>query len=385
MPLVLVVTLLIPLVQSLTHFAPEKSLYGYTDPVPEKPTSYVRAFFNKKLQLWVEQYFNSHLGFRGFLIRSFNELNFALFHETHNSKIQIIATKKHGLYSNLAINGLNSHILNKKSLEQQYQEDAEQLLKVQNFLESQGKYFTVIIASSKIYVYPEELGDRYLVGGSSHLFERAVDFATIYKKAGVHVIDSGPLLRDLVKNTGIETHPASGVHWNLYAGCVVAAKVLNKAQKKIPNILQIDCGKDQQIKPSLFSIDTDVYQLLNVWSGHGLLATTTVPTVSVKNPAGLRPNIVMIGDSFSDQIFFAWQSAQVYSEYVISGYFRARSVFSSSTETNNSIEGDIQKQIMADITKGDLVILEMVDYNVPRRTYGFADYFLGQSEFRVAA
>lgn len=381
MPLALIALLIIPFIQMVTKFYPEKtSLYGYTDPIVEKPAGLINAFFNKKLQAWAEQQFNSHLGFRASLIRTFNEFNFKIFHETSNSRVQILSTKKHGLYSNLTINSLNDNILNKNVLEKQYQNEAQELLKVQNELAKQGKFFEVVIASSKAYVYPEELGSRYLVGGASNIFERAADFGQILKANGVNVIDSGPLLRELVKKTGIEMHPVPGVHWNFYAGCLIASKILDDSQVLFPDVVKIKCGIDQQVKPSLYTVDTDGYQLLNVWSELGLLKQTTIPSdVITINPEALHPKIVLIGDSFSGQIRSAWDTANIYSSFVMSNYFQTREVRGEDADKAKLPTDDkqtISDQVMSDIAKSNIIVLQMVDYNIARRNYGFADYFI---------
>ncbi|CDZ76217.1 hypothetical protein BN59_00484 [Legionella massiliensis] len=376
MPIALVLLLLVPLVQFATHiYSERKPLYGYTPPIKEKPANLTAAFFNKKLQPWIEQYFNTHLGFRAYLIRSYNELNFKLFRETSNAQIPIFATKGRGLYISDTVNNLNVNILNKDALEKQYQAEAKELLKVQTALAAQGKFFEVVIATSKAYAYPEELGSRYLVGGSANVFTRVADFAQILKRSGVNVVDSGPILRDLIHRTGVETHPVSGVHWNRYSGCVIASKILEDSRSLFSDIAKINCGAEQRIWPNLFMIDTDGYQLLNVWSKMGLLRKTTIPTVKGLTKDALRPKIVFIGDSFSDQINEAWKDADILSSITRSNYFQT---YQESTAENGTVTKDqnIGEQVMAAIAKSDIVVLEMVDYNVPRHGYGFADYFI---------
>lgn len=377
----LIVLLFLPVTQGVTKFASESDLRGYTDPIPDKPVNYVYGFFDKSLQHWAEKYFNVNLGFRAFLIRSLNQINFTSFRESNNSHLKVISTKHHGLYSNLSINSLNDELIHKTVLEKRYQDEAKKLLQVQKILQSQGKYFEVVIASSKAYVYPDELGNRYLAGGAVNVFSRAPSYGQILKAAGVHVVDSGPLLRQ-VAQSGFVTHPASGLHWSYYAGCLVAQQILEDARQYSPSIAPIlNCGAAVHRKPFANDIDLDGYYLLNIWSRAGLIKQSTYPTIMPVKNVRKRPSILFIGDSFSDHIRNAFKMGDVYSRIIMSSYFQRREIedrldnkINTPTEEEDSVF--YQKKILEDIATSDIIVLEMVDYNVSRCNYGFADAFL---------
>jgi len=382
----LVILLIAPTIQGVFKITREGSLYGYIDPIPEKPTHYLPSFFDKSLQQWIEKKFNAHVGFRALFIRSFNEINFKLFRETDTSRLKLMTSKRHGLYSNLSIDSLNRDVMLKHDLDQYYQMEAQKLRTIQDKLAAQGKQFQVVIASSKAYVYPKELGSRLLAGGSAHIFNRAISFGAILKAAGVNVIDSGPLLRQRVHTAHIETHPASGLHWNYYAACLVAQAIIDKAQQVYPTMAGLGCDPAQRIYSPMNDVDVDGYLLLNLWSDVGLLARTTYPTIHATPPIQQmntaqpwQPRIVFIGDSFSDQIRFAFKKANMYSHIVMSSYFKTREV----QDQNGILEASndtavIQAQLLADMKSSDLVILELVDYNIHPSSdmyaYGFADY-----------
>jgi hypothetical protein len=65
----------------------------------------------------------------------------------------------------------------------------------------------------------------------------------------------------------------------------------------------------------------------------------------------------------------------------MSGYFRVREV--DDRVANITIVADIKasesvvkEALMKDIANSDVIVLEMVDYNLERWGYGFADYIL---------
>ncbi|OUL93531.1 hypothetical protein CA602_00965 [Paraburkholderia hospita] len=349
--------------------------------MPPRPQKIASAFFNKSLQQWVNHYFDANLGFRKALIRTFNEINFRIFREA--PRLRLYTTPANGLYSQMSLDSLNDEVSRRELLQKRYQQEARKLLRVQQLLESQGKDFQVLIATSKPYVYPNDLGTRYLIGGGNDIFERAASFGKALRAAGVNVIDGGPLLREFAARTGIETHPRSGVHWNYYAGCLIARQMLEDVHTRgIVSAPLLDCGAPTPGKPRM--VDVDGLKLLNIWSTGGIEQPTPYPNPTVTKAQGTDshlPKFVFVSDSFSDQVRYTLQQAHVYSRLVNSGYFRVREIDDplDETETAPDVQADeaiVREQVAADIAESNVVVLEMVDYNVQRWDYGFADYLL---------
>jgi hypothetical protein len=367
-----------PTLRWLSISRPDGALYGHIDAKQEKPPSLVQGFFDKSTQKWIENYFEVNLGFRAALIRNFNELNFALFKEA--PRLRLYSTPERGLYSGMSIDSLNDEILHRTEKRRVYAIEAKKLLELQKMFEAQRKYFVVVIATSKPYVYPEGLGEKYLVGGDSNPFARAASFGQELAAQGVNVIDAGPLLRQYSVETGIETHPHSGVHWNYVAGCFIASKIMRLGQESmLPDIQDITCGEPRYAKPHM--IDIDGLQLLNIWSNGSIGKPSPYPQITQLAPKQWRPKIVLIGDSFSDQIRYAFKESGNFSRIVVSNYFSVREVDdalnSVPSPSGKEIEvAQIRQIVLDDIKQSDVVILQMVDYNVNRLGYGFQDYVL---------
>ncbi len=383
----IICVLFLPSLQFFVPFAPQGSLYGYTDEVPSLPRRLVASFFDKSLQAWVEKYFSGNLGFRPLLIRSFNEVVFNVFRESSNRSL--VAPGFHGLHNDLSINHLNEQLLNKDNLTKAYQFEADKIARVSAALKSKGKQLLVLIASSKTYIYPDDLGSRYLKGGAESIFDRAPSFGDILKRHGVNVFDSGPFLRQWTRESGIETHPKSGVHWNFYAACLVTNKMIQSLMplEKGEQISPIDCGEPiYEIRRQF--VDVDGLLLLNIWSDGGILTPSPFPSFS-KMPSvspHTRPKMIFIGDSFSDQIRLALKETNSYSRLVFSSYFVTREVDKignaqppSSSEKVEIDEKQIRQFLEKDIEDSSVVVLQMVDYNINRLGYGFSDYFLNSN------
>lgn len=376
---ILVVLLILPSLQYFFHLIPEGRLYGYVEKKSSKPEKIITGWFDKKLQQYWENLFDNQIGFKPIFVRAFNEITFRLFSE--EPRINLYASKKYGLYSKMSIDHLNAEYLNHDNLSKSYAEFSSKTAELQRLLEAKGKHFEVIISSSKPYIHPDGLGKRYLANTENDFFSNIASLGRELKKNGVNVIDSGPVLRALYNNKSIETHPYSGVHWNYYAGCIIAQSLFRDTQKTFSNIPRLDCGNPLYQKPQM--IDVDGLSLLNVLSDVNLAKPSPYPTPRATFFVNFMPTILIVGDSFMDQIIYSLDESKSYSNLVLSGYFQTRLTHqpaqSLSVDNAPSLSTEqIQNAIIEDALKSDLIVLQMVDYNIPRYGYGFIDALLNR-------
>ncbi len=372
-----ILLLLLPSLQYFFRLIPEGNLYGYVEKKTTKPGSIVHGWFDKRLQRWWEETFDNNIGFKTFCVRIFNEINFRLFSEA--PQIRLYSTKAHGLYSRMSIESLNYEFTNHEMLSKQYVEFAHKLIELQGLLEKNGKHFEVVISSSKAYVHPDGLGKRFLINTDSNIFSKISSLGNELKKLKVNVIDSGPLLRQLYMHELIETHPYSGVHWNYYAGCIVARDLLNDAKKLLKNTPILNCGSPVYKESTM--VDVDGLLLLNVLSDVNILRPSPYPSPTIESFGGYKPKILIIGDSFMGQMVFSLMESVAYSRLVTSNYFSTREVhyqpIDSPCEKSESLSKQhIQASVINDALNSDLIVLQMVDYNVSRFGYGFVDSLL---------
>jgi hypothetical protein len=369
--------LLLPSAQYFLRLFPEKNLYGYVEKKANKPDNIMRGWFNKDLQRWWAYAYDSNIGFKTIGVRIFNEVTFRIFAEA--PRLKLYSTKAHGLYSQMSIDSLNYEFINREALSKKYLEFSAKVVELQRLLARNGKYLGVVISSSKPYVHPDGLGKRFLVNTDSNIFSRAASIGRELEKHGVNVIDSGHLLRQFYKRTLIETHPYSGVHWNYYSGCIVTRDLLSDARQFIVNIPKLSCGDPVYKNPIM--IDIDGLLLLNVLSNAGITRPSPYPSPTAEFFGGYKPRILIVGDSFLDQMVFSLKESRAYSRLVTSVYFHTRDVHGqapdSPIESSHSLsEGQIQASLINDVFDSNLIVLQMVDYNVSRFGYGFVDSLL---------
>ncbi len=374
---IFVVLLLLPSAQYFSRLLPEGNLYGYVEKKANKPDSILRGWFNRDLQRWWGHAFDSNIGFKTIGVRIFNEVTFRIFAEA--PRLRLYSTKAHGLYSQMSIDNLNYEFVNREALSKQYFEFSGKILELQRLLARSRKYLEVVISSSKAYVHPDGLGKRFLVNTDSDIFSRTASIGRALEKRGVNVIDSGPLLRQFYKRTFIETHPYSGVHWNYYSGCIVTRDLLSDARQFITNTPKLSCGDPVYKNPIM--IDVDGLLLINALSDAGIARPSPYPSPTAEFVDSYKPKILIVGDSFMGQMVFSLKESRAYSRLVTSVYFRTREVHGQApdlpSENSYSLsEGQIQASLIDDAFDSDLIVLQMVDYNVSWLGYGFVDALL---------
>ncbi|HHF7374749.1 alginate O-acetyltransferase AlgX-related protein [Legionella bozemanae] len=375
--IIIVLLLCLPLLQSVFHIVYEKPLYGYVEKNLDKPHGLAMNWFDRKWQKYWENLFNEKLGLRTILIRGFNELSFRLFSEM--PRLNLYSTKEHGLYSKMSIEQLNYEYTHRKNLKKSYNEFAKKIQELQQLLEANNKHFVVVISSSKAYVHPQGLGKKLLVSTDKNLFRKIASLGHALKKQGVNVVDSGPFLRKFYREKAIETHANTGFHWNYYAGCMVAQQLFYNAKKTLTDIPKLECGKPIYKKPEL--VDLDGIWLLNAFSSVNLAKLSPYPQPSARFSANYQPKILLVGDSFMDQIIYALDRSKAYNDLVSSRYFQTRTVHKpgrifSFNDFPSLTAKQIQGDILGDVMKSDLIVLQMVDYNINHFGYGFVDALL---------
>ncbi|MBA2657497.1 MAG: hypothetical protein H0U70_11050 [Tatlockia sp.] len=372
--LLFIAFLFLPALGYFFHF-PKGLLAGYIESGAVKPPTLVKGWFDKQLQPYLEGIINKDIGFKPLYVRLFNDLTFRLFKEQEQTGI--IFTKQHGLYYGSSLIQLNNEYLQRDYLTQVYQQLAKKLLEVQHLYAAKGKHFVVVISASKAYVHLDGLGERFLVKPDKNIYDNIASFGRELKKQGVNVVDSGPILRKFYQKKSIETHPNSGVHWNFYSGCIIAKHLYNNIRTTFSNTPSLRCGLPQYKNPEL--IDQDGLIVLNVKSKLNLVKKTPYPTTSARFYDNYLPKLLVVSDSFMHQIIMALDQAKSYSSLTISNYYMTN-IKHHPTEALTYISPPgsetLEKGILDAAMDSDVVILQMVDYNIPRLGYGFIDPFL---------
>jgi hypothetical protein len=371
-----ILVLAAPMTESVLKLAPERPLLGWTEKLAPMPSALAQGWFDKSLQAWASDHIATIMGFRSALVRTYNELQFRLFNEV--AKVHVIRGQHHGLYVLDHLRRMNERVQDRSAHQRSFDLQAKQLRVVQEYLASKDKYFIVVLAASKPYVYFEDAPKRYVASGLDKSLVNMASFANALRAQGVNVLDSALRLRKLAQG-GVVTHPDSGAHWTYYSACVIASDMLDMARSaQLPQAPKLDCGKPIYRAPE--GSDGDVFNLMNIWTDGGVVNQTPFPVIVPSEEAGRPLNILVIGDSFFEQMRPALTSGKVYNSLIHAGYFRTRVVHGKTLGSVVSLEGPetdqtrLRNEVNADLEAADLVLLEMVDSNQGRNSYDWAAY-----------
>jgi len=257
----------------------------------------------RRWQAYLEQCFLDALGrTRRALILAYNEARLRLFPTRPNENY--VWTESFGFYPVDSIQRLNFDILHRGEVEAEYTRAARRLRVLQVLLERKGVRLLVVPAVPKVRVYPEFVAP-YLVAPASEAVGRAVTYGDILEREGVHVVNSQRYLRERRASAAWPFFTATSFHWSYLGGCQIAGELARRAADLLGRQLYpIDCS-NVAVGPAKWA-DRDIVDILNIVSRDRFLGSAPFPDISPLVGGGnALPRVVLVGDSFSDQLVYA--------------------------------------------------------------------------------
>lgn len=338
-----------------------------TQPIA-KPAQLWDGFVKREWQLFLEQRFLSHIGnLRSFLILSYNETKHRLFPTRPND--HYIWTPGFGYYPVDTIRRLNDDVLHHDALKQHYQRAARRLRILQAMLSHHGVTLLVITPPPKVRVYPEYAAP-YLSVPPETIMSQAVSYGDVLEEGGVNVLN---VQRIFAERKAISPWPfftTTSFHWSFWAGCTVADEIMRKAGVLTGRpFFTIDCS-DVDYGKSKWS-DTDIASILNIFSTDALIGKAPFPKITPQQNRTVETRkIVVIGDSFSDQIVYALSQAlpdMSWSPGWLTRYdsFVSRQVIGIGSRV--TAQAPLQHgAALSEILTKELVVMEVSDGNIYR-------------------
>lgn len=311
---------------TLFHFPPDKPLTGAENaftPTPLTARNWFDGSFAKNAEAWMLRRF----GLRGYAIRLANQLDYSLFGKLPESRgTGVIRGKDGWLYENTY----------RRFYEGQYsvrdeQADllARQLSIIQKLLAERGTRLVVVIAPSKLEVYPEYLPDVIVRKSTSTPAREQI--ARALEKHNVPLVDAHSIFLDWKQDKTVPLlFPKCGTHWNAYGAQRIFDEILKAAgmEDSIPHVI------GYEFNPPL-GTDSDLLRLLNI-PFYKYSAQVPYPLLSkTPAPSGKRLRSLLVGDSFSYQLIDAMGRTGSFSNARFVYYLR--SIFDFSWEGNERL------------------------------------------------
>ena len=368
----------LPGAQYLFRFAKEEKLHGVEEETVEAPPSPTKAsFLSEEYQRTYESWLSRNIGFRGYFVRTDNEINFRLFHEiSSNYASPLVLGKNNTLYEKLYIDALNgAGVTSDKNLRR----IVRRVRRLQGLLEKRGITLLVFLTPSKAGIYPENIPERYL------LADRPTDeesnytrLASMLRSAGVRTLDSRKLLRTWKKDAAQPLFARGGTHWTQLTACRVTEALMNDFRPIAPAIPPIRCEPlESRALPDPF--DRDLADLCNLRDSAPLYETLLYPAVepNLSAPPADRPKMLFVGGSFLWSVFFYLDAFQAYSERDMFYYYSRRFHYPENIVT------PIDRKKLDwehDVLQNQFIVIEVNEANVQSLGSGFVEDALNTLE-----
>jgi len=352
-------------VKKFTGVKFDVKLLGYSDSV-EIPILSVDTFLSGTFQSDYSIWFEENMPLRGVLTKTYNTIRNTFFN-LGNRPIGRNGSVYEPAYLNaeLAI-GMYDYSDSQKA--KKIQDMVNHMDSVNNKLKQIGKYLYVYIAPSKADIFPEDMPHNYVV---------------LAEPDAVNVTD---LFREKISNTHVPymicsdiadelVYPAfypTGIHWSRTYEQISSQRVINDLSALSGETYRnLDNLKEAIVSKNPFWRDSDVFNLLNVWS-YPHIDYYQYETKTTESESAAVLNILLVGDSFAEGL------KKDIEENIVEDrvYFVSRNSYVLDFDgTRHSINGDWENfdwQSYLDLS--DFVVIEIVEPELVNYTYSFIDY-----------
>lgn len=257
-----------------------------------------------------------------------------------------------------SLNRISHQILNSNHVNSSYKKSAIEMKVVTELLKKYNTNLIVVLPPNKGKLYRNRFKNIIPISN-----ELSYEYSYFLKQEGINVIDMDTLKQNYHIN---DFYSKTGFHWNFYASCFATKEIFliydNFKQKK-----SIDINCSNFIHKKAHSTDIDISAMFPMFSD--ITSYSIYPEYSAVIDE--IPNIIIIGDSYSDQIITTLTS--VISQNVLIDKFRFYDYFEIEKKINKKFNGfDIKENIkksdqtLFDITNSDLIILVISEANILR-------------------
>lgn len=366
-----VILLIIPTVQWKYQFVNMPPLNGSFELNP-KPYFSINAFKEGKYQSMLDNHLTDSIGFRNYLLRLNNQINYSFFNEINSSGV---------------IQGENDMLIPKTYIESYLGLDflgvdqlallSDKIKIAQDYLAAEGIHFMLMIAPGKASIFPENIPDKFLKKKSDN------DNYTILTKSlnesGVNYLDLRKYLNTLKGKTESQVFPNHSVHWSGNTVTYIADTLTNYIAKKFNLRMPIIYRDNGYYTLNEYRYtDYDIGESMNLLF-HVAEDSLYYPTLKFYATPQQKPTLLACGDSF-------FQSLKGFYP-ILDSCFSNKSKFYYYNEFvdwpwkyyNQELEV-LMLDIGIELSKTNIVILEMTDENIKKRGYGFIDDIIAHYE-----
>lgn len=360
------ITLLcIPLLELQFDFVKETPLKGAYYTVADKEFSY-EDWFSSDYQAKKELYLKNILGFKPFLTRLNNQIDFSIFKVTHARGI--VAGKNDILYQDMYIDAYyGEDYIGHDSLNAKI--SAFKIL--QDQLSDKDIDLYLVIAPGKASMFPESIPDQLKAEMDTTNYEKAI---SLLDKYGCKYLNLREYFLDIKDTSRFPLFPNHGIHWSGY-GITLATDTVVKYLEKNSNVqLTPYTNNKGEMSTNYRFTDNDIGLALNL-----MLNNTDqklyYPEVVFgdSKPDTSKPNMLAIGDSFTQSFWrFYPYFDSLFSEKSRFFYYNKHIGWPKKYSGIKVADMDFYDEV----TSRDIILIVSTEQNLKQFGFGFVEMAL---------
>ncbi len=304
--LIVLLVLSIPLLQQGFNFSSRNdSLSGSFD-VREDTALTAANWFSKMYQDRKDTYLNENFGFRNFLVRLHNQINFSFYGDI-NVK-DVFKGKENYLYNYSFFNSYSGRNYNEHRADSIFKD----LMNLNESLISINKKLLICFAPCKESFFPEFLPDTCLLEIKKENYYDA--YRKRLLKSNIPFLDYNKYFQNLKNSSPYPLFTQGAVHWTIYGANIALDTLLKRisfeTNKKINNVR----FKSVDVTDTARGADDDISKAMNLLANVNSerLAYPELEFIS-NNDSCHKPKVIIAGDSFFYGLNNTWIPISVFS------------------------------------------------------------------------
>jgi hypothetical protein len=249
------IVVLLPVLGAVAKL-PDMPLYGVELPTDLPPLSF-EGWRTEKVQPAFQSWFESHIGFRGVMIRNDNSIQVAALREMKPNSFAVIGNDDI-FFSSDDMKYLGTQRRDMPAILARVAELTKRLGSVHRKMTARGKTLAVVLSPSKTDIYPESVPSQWRRGPDiTEEIHEALRRGLV--ESGVPFGDGHAIFARMPKSERPVIFAQQGRHWTLVGACLALHDAL---EGRSPSR---SCEYDMREVQKLTNLDFDLFRLQNNW------------------------------------------------------------------------------------------------------------------------
>jgi hypothetical protein len=351
--------LFVPAVQYFTPLTSLKPLDGaYT--LQEKPELTWQSWYSGEFQEKYVIHLEDYAGFREWIIRFYNQLNYTLFDEAESPGCVV------GKNDQLFLRSYIEEYLGIKFMGQEYIDQKVKKIKfIHDYMELNGKTFFLVFAPGKASFFPEYIPQEYMnkpvsINNHDYYAKRCAELA-------IPVIDMNRWFIRLKTHTPYDLYPLNGVHWTdygMYVGMDSLIRFIEHERNiNLPDMILEDVLISDSIAPPNNDVEINMNLICDIKK-----PPVPYPVLAFNNDGCDTARVLVIADSYFWQAYGAQIPQHVFD---FNGFwFYSKTVYNEDHVQGVAVDSlDFRSEVMSQ----DVIFMMATEATMHLFPFGFVD------------